>query len=140
MFARKPIKAGTRIWQVDTTMHVCDGAAMNALSPRKLRFALHGGYYHAPSGLFLWYTDGMQYMNHAAGPVANVGLTFWPPLGEDHTVALRDIAAGEELFEDYRFWADGGLSPDHWLHRLYCEHHPEHYAFLCSLNAHPLAA
>ena len=31
-------------------------------------------------GLFLWYTDGMQYMNHAATPMANIGLTTWPPL------------------------------------------------------------
>ena len=140
VFARRPIAAGTRIWQFDRTMQVCDREAMYALSPRKLRFALHGGYYHKPSGMFLWYTDGMQYMNHASTPMANIGLAFWPPLDADHTVALRDIAPGEELFEDYTFWADGGLAPDHWLYRLYLEHCPEHYAFLCSLEALRVAA
>lgn len=140
VFARQSITAGTRIWQFDESMHVCDQQAMYALSPRKLRFALHGGYYHKPSGLFLWYTDGMQYMNHAATPMANVGLAIWPPLHGDHTIALRDIDAGEELFEDYAFWADGGLSPDHWLHRLYRDHCPDHYAFLCSLDSYRIAA
>lgn len=140
VFARKPIEAGTRIWQVDPTMHVCDRPEMYALPPKKLRFALHGGYYHKPSARFLWYVDGMQYMNHAAGAAANIGLSVWPPLEEDHTVALRDIAAGEELFEDYGFWADGGLSPDHWLHPLYAAHCPEHLAFLESLTPLRIAA
>jgi uncharacterized protein len=140
VFAHRPIAAGTRIWQVDRNMHACDRETMYALSPRKLRFALHGGYYHKPSGKFLWYTDGMQYMNHAATPMANIGLTIWPPLSLDHTIALRDIEAGEELFEDYTFWADGGLSPDHWLGRLYREHCPAHYDFLYSLESVHAAA
>ncbi len=110
---------------------------MAALDPRTLRYALHGGYLHKPSDRFLWYTDGMQYMNHAPTPGANIGLGLWPPLSEDHTVALRDIAAGEELLEDYGFWSDGGLDPSHWLHALYQAHCPEHFAFLTSLE--PLA-
>lgn len=134
MFAKKAIRAGTRIWQFDDGMRVCDAAAMAKLDPRQLRYALHGGYLHKPSDRFLWYTDGMQYMNHAATPLANIGLGIWPPLRDDHTVALRDIAPGEELLEDYAFWADGGLSPTHWLHRLYLEHCPEHFVFLASLG------
>ena len=107
-----PIAAGTRIWQVRRRRCTSATAAPCTRSPpRKLRFALHGGYLHKPSGQFLWYTDGMQYMNHAATPLANIGLATWPPLRDDHTVALRDIDAGEELFEDYSFWADGGLAP-----------------------------
>lgn len=137
MFAKKPISAGTRVWEYDDGMRVCDADTMMALDPRQLRYALHGGYLHKPSDRFLWYTDGMQYMNHAATPRANIGLSTWPPLRDDHTVALRDIAVGEELLEDYAFWADGGLAPNHWLHRLYLEHCPEHFAFLGSLS--PLA-
>ena len=133
VFAKKPIAAGTKIWQYDDGMRVCDAAAMAALAPRQMRYALHGGYLHKPSDRFLWYTDGMQYMNHAETPRANIGLGTWPPLQEDHTVALRDIAAGEELLEDYGFWADGGLEPSHWLHALYLAHCPEHFAFLTSL-------
>ena len=106
VFARHAIAAGTRVWQVDETMHVCDARALAELAPGDLRFALHGGYLHEPSGQFLWYRDGMQFMNHRPGPGANVGLGKWPPLFEDHCIALRSIAAGEELFEDYTFWSD----------------------------------
>ena len=137
MFAKQTISAGTRVWEYDDGMRVSDAGTMVALDPRQLRYALHGGYLHKPSDRFLWYTDGMQYMNHAATPRANVGLGTWPPLRDDHTVALRDIAVGEELLEDYAFWADGGLAPNHWLRRLYLEHCPEHFTFLGSLN--PLA-
>ena len=130
----QPIRAGTKVWQYDRTMHACDRAALTALDHKTLAFALHGGYLHAPSGKFLWYTDGMQYMNHAEGRLANVGLGEWPPLELDHTRALRDIAPGEELFEDYGFWANGGLSPGHWLFPLYMRFCPQHYAFLASLE------
>ncbi len=133
VFARRPIAAGTRIWQVDETMHVCDARAMNALSAADLQYALHGGYLHQPSGMFLWYRDGMEFMNHRLTPGANVGLGKWPPLAEDHNVALRDIAAGEELFEDYTFWSDYGLQPGHWLHKLYVRHCPQHLDFLLEL-------
>jgi hypothetical protein len=115
-------------------MHASDQKAMESLDRETLAFALHGGYLHQPSGKFVWYTDGMQYMNHAPSPYANVGLGTWPPLEQDHTVALRDIAAGEELFEDYSFWANGGLSPGHWLFKLYLRHCPHHYAFLAGLE------
>lgn len=135
IFARRPIQAGTRLWQYDDTMHVCDEVSFNRLTPRERRFALHGGYLHKPSDKFLWYTDGMHFMNHCGTPDANVGLGVWPELHDDHTIALRDIAAGEELTEDYTFWADGGISPDHWLNRFYLAHCPEHLAFLRELEA-----
>lgn len=140
IFALNAIAAGTRVWQVDDTMHFCDRKALLALGRQKIRFALHGGYLHKPSGKFLWYQDGMQYMNHAFTPEANVGLGIWPPLMEDHTVALRDIAPGEELFEDYTFWSDGGVEQGHWLRNLYEQYHPEHLAFLNSLEPVPVAA
>ena len=140
IFPRHPIPAGTRIWQVDETMHFCDAGDMAALSKAQLRFALHGGYLHKPSGRFLWYTDGMQFMNHRGTSDANVGLGTWPPLTEDHCVALRDIPAGEELFEDYTFWSDGGLDGGHWLRPLYLAHCPEHYAFLRELESFRVAA
>lgn len=140
VFARRPIRCGTRVWEVDSSMHFCGRDEMYALSPNKLSYALHGGYFHKPSGQFLWYTDGMQYMNHAAGAGANVGLTYWPALTEDHTIALRDIEAGEELFEDYGFWADAGIQPGHWLYALYSAHCPEHLTFLSSLVPSRVAA
>jgi hypothetical protein len=135
IFARRAIKAGNVIWRYDEAMHACDQKTMAALSPRTIAYALHGGYLHQPSGKFLWYEDGMQFMNHGEGEIANVGLAFWPALQEDHTVALRDIGPGEELREDYGFWANGGLAPDHWLNPLYRQHCPGHMHFLRSLSA-----
>jgi hypothetical protein len=122
-------------------MHVCDATSLTALHPAELHFALHGGYLHKPSGKFLWYHDGMEFMNHRATPLANVGLRTWPPLVYlDHSVALRDIAAGEELYEDYMFCLDGGLAPDHWMRPLYLAYCPEHYAFLLGLQQYEIAA
>ena len=135
IFVRQAISAGTRLWEYDETMRSCDEAAFERLTPRERRFALHGGYLHKPSDTFLWYTDGMQFMNHRRSPDANAGLGRWPNLDEDHTTALRDIAVGEELTEDYTFWSDGGIAPDHWLNRFYLAHCPEHLAFLHQLES-----
>ena len=141
VFARRPIAAGTKVWQFDPTMHVCDARTLGNLAPADLRYALLAGYLHVPTGQFLWYEDGMQFLNHAATPVANVGLWTWPPLiQDDHCVALRDIAAGEELSEDYTFCLDGGLAPDHWMRAHYLAHCPEHYAFLLGLREFEVAA
>ncbi|TPE51404.1 SET domain-containing protein-lysine N-methyltransferase [Amaricoccus solimangrovi] len=140
VFARRAIRSGTRLWQFDESMHVCDSNALAGLDDRDLAYALHGGYLHGPSDKFLWYRDGMQFMNHADGEMANVGLGFWPELRQDHCVALRDIAAGEELFEDYSFWADAGLDPRHWLHPFYMRQGRRHYHFLRGLERQPVAA
>ena len=72
-------------------------------------------------------------MNHADGGDANVGLDYWPKLPDDHMVALRDIAPGEELCEDYRNCLRAGLAPDHWLRPLYLAFCPAHYHFLLGL-------
>lgn len=130
IFARRRIPAGTRVWEVDATMHFARAADLKALSPARLAYALHGGYLHRPADRFVWYEDGMQFMNHAAGARANTGLAYWPTLTEDHSVALRDIAAGEELFEDYGFWAENGFSERHWLAPFYRAASTEHLAFL----------
>ena len=141
IFARRPIPARSAgVWQVDEAMHICDAAALAALEPSLLSFALHGGYLHKPSDKFIWYNDGMQYMNHMANLGANIGLGTWPPAEKDHCVALRDLAIGEELLEDYTFWSDGGVQSRHWLHRFYAEYCPEHFTFLQSLEALKQAA
>jgi uncharacterized protein len=140
-FASERIAAGTRIWQVDPTMYVADRRTLPALAPDDLRYALLAGYLHRPSGRFVWYEDGMQFMNHGCGAEANTGLDYWPQrLLDDHLVALRDIRAGEELREDYGFCLDGGLAPDHWMRPLYLAHAPQHYDFLLGLERLPMAA
>ena len=121
-------------------MRIADATGLALLSPEVLTFALHGGYLHKPSDRFIWYYDGMQFMNHGATPFANIGLGHWPALAEDHCIALRDIAPGEELLEDYSFWSNGGVQPGHWLHRLYMEFCPGHLAFLSRLDTFREAA
>ena len=122
-------------------MHVCDRRTLPRLEPKQLTFALHGGYLHRPSQKFLWYTDGMQFLNHGDGSEANVGLDYWPQrLRDDHLVAMVDIAPGEELREDYTFCLDGGLAPDHWMRPLYLKYCPWHYEFLLGLERPRIAA
>ena len=132
-FAASAISAGTKVWQFDPSMHVCDRTSLAMLEPSTLSQALHGGYVHEPSQLFLWYTDGMQFINHGDGRQANVGLDYWPDLEDDHVVALRDIAPGEELREDYRICLRAGLARDHWLLPFYRAFNPTHYRFLLEL-------
>jgi hypothetical protein len=141
VFASSAITAGSKVWQYDRSMRICSKLQLALLPPGELRFALHAGYLHKPSGKFLYYRDGMEYMNHAFGSMANVGSSSWPErVEEDHTVALRDIEAGEELLEDYTFCLDGGLAPDHWMRPLYLAHNPEHYSFLLGLHEFAQAA
>lgn len=135
VFAAETIPAGARVWQVDASMHVCTPGLLARLQWPALSQALYSGYLHEPSGLFLWYTDGMQFMNHGDRSDANVGLHYWPRLEDDHIVALRDIEAGEELREDYRGCLQGGLAPDHWMAPLYRAFCPAHYGFLLGLFA-----
>lgn len=133
VFARDLIPAGTKVWQFDASMQVCTRTSLARLDPETLSFALCAGYLHKPSGAFLWYADGMQFMNHGDGCEANVGLYYWPKLRDDHIVALRDIEPGEELREDYRMCLGTGLAPNHWLRPLYLAFCPAHYGFLLGL-------
>jgi SET domain-containing protein len=139
-FAKQKIKAGTKVWSFDKSMQVCDLPKLAALTPERLAFALHGGYLHHPSGKFIWYDDGMQFVNHAFGNDSNIGITEWTPLEEDNCTALRDIEAGEELLEDYSFWSITQLPREHWLCKLYADFCPHHYDFLMSLSRVRVAA
>lgn len=133
-FAEEPIRAGEKVWCVDPTMHVGGPGELGGMTPDELRAALHGGYHHAPADRFVWYLDGMQFVNHADPPHANIGIREWTPLEEDHCLALRDIAPGEELLEDYEFWSIFKLPPRHWMHDFYRDFCPEHYAFLHAIH------
>jgi hypothetical protein len=140
VFASQHIPAGSKVWRVDGNMHVRDRKTLPLVPPEELTYALLAGYLHPPSGKFVWYEDGMQFMNHG-GWRANVGLHYWPQqLWDDHVVALRDIAPGEELLEDYTFCLDGGLARDHWMRSLYLAHCRGHYDFLLGLERLPVAA
>lgn len=130
VFTREKIHAGTTVWEYDSSMHVETRRDMEKMDEKLLPYILKAGYLHKTSGKFLWYTDGMQFINHGFGWDANVGLDYWPKLEQDHIVALRDIEPGEELREDYRMCLAAGLGPNHWLRPLYLAHCREHYEFL----------
>ena len=134
VFALEPIRAGERVWCFDQSMHVCGPGDLGGLDPDRLAFALHGGYYHALANKFVWYEDGMQYVNHADPPAANIGIAEWTPLEQDNCTALRDINPGEELYEDYEFWSVFNLPATHWVHAFYRDFCPTHYAFLRSVH------
>jgi SET domain-containing protein len=134
IFALEPIRRGTKVWTVDPSMKFVSPSELTTLSHDELRFALRGGYFHGPSHKFVYYNDGMEYMNHAPGDLANIGAREWPPLAEDYCLALRDIDPGEELFEDYTFWSGMALRNDHWLTELYRRFLPDHYDFLLEID------
>lgn len=133
VFALEPIRRGTKVWTVDPTMKFTEAEQLAALPADELRFALHGGYLHFPSQRFVYYNDGMEYVNHAGGQAANIGIREWTPLKEDNCTALRDIDVGEELLEDYTFWSILDLCRDHWLIDIYREFCPEHFCFLMKI-------
>lgn len=133
-FAAEPIEKGTKVWTVDPSMKILGPGELGGLDRDELRFALHGGYLHFPSQKFVYYRDGMEYVNHADGRYSNIGITEWTPLMQDNCTALRDIAEGEELLEDYTFWSVLQLGTDHWLVDLYRDFCPEHYLFLSSIE------
>lgn len=134
-FAGEFIERGEKVWCFDDSMHVCGPAELGGLDPETLEFALHGGYYHEPARKFVWYEDGMQYVNHADPPIANIGITEWTPLEQDHCKALRDIEPGEELLEDYEFWSVVNLPANHWLHHFYMDFCLSHYDFLAFIHS-----
>lgn len=135
VFALEPIAAGTKVWTLDDKMRIHVESDLRALPAAELAFALHGGYLHAPSDKFVWYDDGMHFVNHATGAATNIGITAWTPLQDDNCTALRDIAVGEELLEDYALFAGPTINPTHWIGKIYDEFCPGHIDFLRSLVA-----
>lgn len=140
VFAKNRIKAGTTVWRFDRSMHVCDEMDLRSYDKRTRQDALLAGYLHEPTQKFIWYTDGMQFVNHAEGRLANISTPEWLPLDEDCVVATHDILPGEELFEDYGFWNIFNLPRNHWLRLLYLQSCPQHYMFMQSLAETRVAA
>lgn len=90
LFAAQDIPKGTRIWEFNKFVDL-------AIAPKDLE-SLTGparetverlSYYCDEQEAYILSADGAQYMNHSEDP--NI----------DDDIALRDIAEGEELTEDY---------------------------------------
>lgn len=140
VFTQKPVSRGDVVWRFDRSMHVCTEQELRGYDKATLEVALLGGYLHEPTQKFIWYSDGMQFVNHAEGSLANIATPEWRPLDEDCVVATRDIAPGEELFEDYGFWNIFNLPVNHWLRLMYLRSCPQHYHFMQDIAETRIAA
>ena len=140
VFAESTIKKGSIIWRVDRSMHICNEGDLRDYDNGTLYTALLSGYLHVQTGKFVWFDDGMQFMNHAPGFMANIYTPEHQGLDEDCAVAARDIQPGEELYEDYGYWNIFNLPTNHWLRLLYLESCPEHYMFMQALSEERLVA
>lgn len=101
------IPAGTVIWEFMPGIDLRLTAAELETLPGVLQAQFRSHCYLEPSGLYVFCGDNARYMNHCFQPNCDDG-------GEKQTVALRDIAAHEELTCDYRSFdvesATGGLT------------------------------
>jgi SET domain-containing protein len=111
VFASEPIRRGTAIWCLDERFdRVLSAADVEGLSPEQREFVDRYGYPHAMRpGMTIVELDNGRFMNHSTAPNTD----FSSP----HTgVALRDIAAGEELTCDYSEFAPGfEILPGRWF-------------------------
>jgi uncharacterized protein len=93
LFATEFMPRGTIVWVRDPHDIIISAAAVEAMAlplrKRVERFAFHTG-----SGRWVLCWDDARFMNHSCAP--NVGV-----IGDSFEIALRDIAAGEELVVDY---------------------------------------
>lgn len=91
--ATRAIPRGTIVWAPDPLDRRLEAGAVAAL-PELLRRAVERYAYVDAAGRRVLAWDHGRYLNHACAPTCVSG-------GWDFTVAGRDIAAGEELSEDY---------------------------------------
>ena len=68
--------------------------------------------------------DGAQYTNHSTSPTCGGDWTADP--ADEYSVTIRDVRAGEELFDDYGVFRET-QSP--WLKSMFQKHCPERHDF-----------
>lgn len=91
LFAARDIPRGTKVWEFNELVDLAIAPGDLDRLPEPARSVVQRlSYFSAEMNAWILSADGAQYMNHADDP--NVG---------DDT-ALKDIAAGEELTENYR--------------------------------------
>lgn len=101
LFTAEPIPAGTPTWRftpgLDLALHP---DAVSALSDISRDWFVTYAYWDIQTGLYILCADDARFMNHSDDPNVGGNYDAEPVFGMD--VALRDIAAGEELTCDYR--------------------------------------
>ena len=101
LFALKPLAAGTPVWRFEPGFdRRFSSDAFQSLPEPAQRHLQHYGYLDAVDGTWVLNGDLTIFMNHSPHPTTGA-----PPLGPDpaiETIALTDLAAGQELTCDYR--------------------------------------
>lgn len=107
LLAVEAIPRGTAIWRFEPGFDREFSPIQFAALPPEARAHLRWfAYVDAGTGLRVLSGDHTCFMNHAPTPNTGAAVNSLPPIT---TVALRDIAAGEELTCDYRaFDAEAG--------------------------------
>ena len=94
-FADELIRAGQPVWRLDPQLdRLLDPATLGDLPAVPREFLNRHAYWDAGHGALVLCCDDARFMNHSATP--NVS-----EVRDACCVALRDIAAGEELTCDY---------------------------------------
>lgn len=98
VFTAQPVRAGEVVSRYLPPFDIQFPAALLAvLSDAERAYLKNFAYRSRWNGLYILTGDHDRYMNHSAAP--NVGMN---PNGNTENLALRDLAAGEELTCDYR--------------------------------------
>jgi hypothetical protein len=106
LFAAEPIRAGQTVWEWDegVDLRLPMSARDAATGPMRELLTTHAW---VGEGTLWLPADGARHVNHSSTPNCAAGPGAAPSL------ALRDIAAGEELTEDYGEW-DEEWGPEDW--------------------------
>ncbi len=100
LHAVSPIHAGTPVWRFQTGFdRSFDDAAVDAMPTEAAAHVRWFAFRDGPGGPWILAGDHACFMNHDPRPNTGASAEAAEPIV---TVALRDIAAGEELTCDYR--------------------------------------
>jgi hypothetical protein len=141
IFAAEFIPKGTKVWVYSDDWRAYTQTKMEQISeqdPERMKKILWGGYHHDPTGVFVHYQDGMEYMNHSTkdniGGLDDDSHSMWGEKVEDEeSFALKEIQCGEEFFEDYSLYNCHRVA---WLAELYQKHCPKRHEFELSIARH----
>lgn len=99
LFAAEPIPRGTPIWRYEAGFdQEFSPDQVSALPPLAGAHVRWFAYFRKEDGFAVLSGDHACFMNHSATPNTGAARDAMPPVT---TIALRDIAAGEELTCDY---------------------------------------
>lgn len=99
LFAAEPIRKDTVIWRFNPVVdQKLTPEQIDSLPPVGRELIQKYSYRHRLTGIYILCADDMRFMNHSPQPNC---LDILYPDQPDITIALKDIAAGEELTCDY---------------------------------------